>query len=100
MDLNTVTGFLRPASVADVKHWDDGCAWLGGGTWLFSEPQPQARTLIDLRSMNWNPIDVLPEGLAIAATCSSSELYRFRHPPQWHAGPLLGECCGSLLASH
>ena len=30
-----------------------GYAWLAGGTWLFSEPQVETDTLIDLGSLDW-----------------------------------------------
>ena len=48
MNLNTVTAFRRPASADEITEWRNGYAWLAGGTWLFSEPQPATDTLIDL----------------------------------------------------
>ena len=45
MDLHTVTA-LVDARTEPV--WQDGDAWLAGGTVLFSEPQPHLRRLLDL----------------------------------------------------
>ncbi len=43
MNLNTVTAVRHPESAAEIAQWHDGDAWLAGGTWLFSEPQPATR---------------------------------------------------------
>ena len=48
MNLNTIIEVKRPASADEITQWRDGYAWLGGGTWLFSEPQWATDTLIDL----------------------------------------------------
>ena len=48
MDLNTITEVRRPASADAITKWENGFAWLAGGTWLFSEPQITTHTLIDL----------------------------------------------------
>lgn len=99
MDLNTITELLRPESAEEVTTWQPGQAWLAGGTWLFSEPQPSLDTLIDLEGFNWPSLAVLDGGLEIAATCRIIELDRFVPPASWAAGPLLSLCCRSLLAS-
>ena len=52
VDLNAVTGYA-PAPDAS---WRDGDAWLGGGTWLFSQPQPRLRRLLDLHAFGWPPL--------------------------------------------
>ena len=44
MNLNTITEVKRPASADEIRQWRDGYAWLAGGTWLFSEPQPARPT--------------------------------------------------------
>ena len=69
MNLGTVTTIKRPASADDVSLWRDGYAWLAGGTWLFSQPQPATDTLIDLEGLRWPALQVSPDGLDIAATC-------------------------------
>ena len=58
---------------------------LGGGTWLFSEPQPHLRRLIDLHGFGWEPLEVSDEGLRIAATCRIADLYAFSGRPDWPA---------------
>ncbi len=99
MDLNTITEIQRPSRVEDVKEWQNGYAWLAGGTWLFSEPQINTHTLVDLEALKWPSLVASPEGLEIAATCKVVDLDRFASPPEWIAAPLLSECCHSFLAS-
>src|ERR1700722_3954401 len=101
MDLHTVTRIRRPARAAEIDCWGAGCAWLAGGTWLFSEPQPDVHTLIDLESLQWPSLHASKAGLEIASTCTVAELDRFveRAPPEWTAAPLFRECCRSFLAS-
>ena len=99
MNLNTITGVRKPSSVEEIGPWRPGCAWLGGGTWLFSEPQFATDTLIDLEQLNWPALTVSSAGLEIGATCRIAELARFKGPEAWRAQPLLLACCESLLAS-
>ena len=51
MDLNTVSDIVAAKSCEDVRRaqagWQRGDVWLGGGTLLFSEPQPRANRLVD-----------------------------------------------------
>jgi CO/xanthine dehydrogenase FAD-binding subunit len=99
MDLNRVTKFYQPTSLAAVPAWQEGFAWLAGGTWLFSEPQPSVRALIDLDTLSWPALQILSEGLEIASTCKIAELEAFRGPSEWTAAPLMPHCCRALLAS-
>lgn len=99
MDLNTITDVRRPLSVEEIGAWRPGHAWLAGGTWLFSEPQPATDTLIDLDTLGWTPLTASAAGLDVAATCRIAELYRFEAPAAWTAAPLLRDCCDALLAS-
>jgi CO/xanthine dehydrogenase FAD-binding subunit len=99
MNLNTITTVQRPKSFDEIGPWAAGHAWLGGGTWLFSEPQFSTDTLIDLETLKWPSLSVLPTGLEIAATCRIAELAAFKGPETWRAQPLLLACCNSLLAS-
>jgi CO/xanthine dehydrogenase FAD-binding subunit len=99
MDLNTVSEVARPASWGEMPDWHDGDAWLAGGTYLFSEPQPGLCRLIDLEGLGWEPLTVREDGLAIAATCKISQLAAFVPPEGWIAAPLIRQCCRSLLAS-
>jgi CO/xanthine dehydrogenase FAD-binding subunit len=100
MNLNTVTEVKRPRSADEIRRWEDGFAWLAGGTWLFSEPQVQTDTLIDLADLAWPALASGPAGLEVAATCTVAELYAFEPPAAWSAGPLIGECVRAFLASH
>jgi len=99
MDLNTVSDLARPSTRDEIPVWSDGDAWLAGGTWLFSEPQPDVRRLIDLEGQGWEPLKVSEQGLEIAATCTISQLDAFFMPEVWSAAPLIRQCCRSLLAS-
>jgi CO/xanthine dehydrogenase FAD-binding subunit len=99
MDLNRVTEFYQPTSLATVPKWKEGFAWLAGGTWLFSEPQPSVCALIDLETLSWPALQLLPQGLEIASTCKIAELESFRSPSEWKAASLIPQCCRALLAS-
>jgi CO/xanthine dehydrogenase FAD-binding subunit len=99
MNLNTIVEVKRPASPDEITQWRDGYAWLGGGTWLFSEPQWATDTLIDLDQFGWPSLQASSVGLEIAATGRIVELYRFEGPAEWTAAPLFRLCCDSLLGS-
>ncbi|GAA2746253.1 DUF6087 family protein [Kitasatospora cinereorecta] len=95
MDLNTVT------EVQDARErgvWQPGDAWLGGGAYLFSEPQIHIRRLLDLGRMGWTPLEVTAAGdLRMSATCTIAQLSRY--PKPWTAGPLFEQCGRAFLAS-
>ncbi|MCA0145354.1 xanthine dehydrogenase family protein subunit M [Blastococcus sp. LR1] len=95
MDLGTVEEFA-PAALGE---WQPGDAWLAGGTWLFSEPQPQLRRLLDLQAFGWPPLTAGDDGLEIAATCTLTELARYAAPAEWPAAALFRRCCEALLGS-
>jgi len=99
MDLNTIREVRRLTDLESITKWDSGFAWLAGGTWLFSEPQVNTHTLLDLDSLGWPAIQASADGLEIAATCKVVELDRFVAPPEWEAVPLFSECCRAFLAS-
>ena len=100
MDLHTVTALRRPQSADEIGAWRRGDAWLGGGTWLFSEPQPGTDTLIDLGGLGWPALETTADGLTIAATCRIAELAQFAPPGQtFRALPLFRACCDAFLAS-
>jgi CO/xanthine dehydrogenase FAD-binding subunit len=99
MDLNTIEAILQPRSRGELPAWRDGDACLGGGTWLFSEPQPATRRLLDLASLGWPPHTITADGLTLAATCTIAQLDRLALPPAWIAAPLIGQCCRALLGS-
>ena len=99
MDLNTITEVARPRQRGELPAWRDGDAWLGGGTWLFSEPQVRLKRLIDVAALCWQALRVSPTGLEIAATCTIAELNAAVLPIEWIAAPLIDRCCRSFLAS-
>jgi CO/xanthine dehydrogenase FAD-binding subunit len=99
MDINTITAIARPRQRAEIPAWQDGDAWLGGGTWLFSEPQLKTSRLIDIVDLGWPALQITERGLQIAATCKIAELDGTPYPPHWTAAPLFNQCCRSFLAS-
>jgi CO/xanthine dehydrogenase FAD-binding subunit len=99
MDLNTVTEISRPTSRTELRPWRSGDAWLAGGTWLFSEPQPALSRLIDVTEFSWPMLEIHADGLEIAATCTLAKLAAAELPIGWRAAPLFGQCCRALLGS-
>ena len=103
MDLNTITDVVTPGGRADLPSWQAGDAWLGGGTWLYSEPQPALRRMVDLTALAWEPIvrtrTADKSGIEIAATCTIAELFEFASHSDWPAARLITSCCRSLLGS-
>jgi len=98
MDQTTVRHFVRPVVDDPSSLWRAGDAWLAGGTFLFSTPLPDIRRLIDLTSLGWPDIVIVPGGLQIAATCRVAELYDLIPPDEWAAGPFLREAVDAFLA--
>jgi CO/xanthine dehydrogenase FAD-binding subunit len=88
------------SEIADARTeaWRPGDSWLGGGTWLFSQPQPAVTRLLDLGAFGWPALVAGTDGLEIAATCTLAELYALQ-APQWAATPLISQCCNALLGS-
>ncbi len=100
MNLNTITQVQRITGEGDEDFdWREGDSWLAGGTWLFSEPQPHLRRLLDLQGCSWEPLVVSEQGLQISPTCTIARLEALEAPPQWTAAPLIRQCCHSFLAS-
>lgn len=83
MDLHRVETYLRPTQPQDIPHWESGWAWLAGGTWLFTEPQPHVHTLVDMQRLGWDELDATADELIIGATCTMSQLLAFPYPPHW-----------------
>lgn len=100
MNLNTVEEVQSAVAIENgALAWQEGDSWLAGGTWLFSEPQPSVRRLLDLRPLGWQPLEISDAGLRIAATCTIAELYAVAAPPAWTAAPTIDECCRAFLSS-
>src|SRR5271163_469805 len=92
MDLNAITTISRPRSRAEIEPFADGDAWLAGGTWLFSEPQPRVRRLIDLWGCDWAPLRADEAGLFVAATCTVATF------KIWNMATVGGNLCMALPA--
>lgn len=99
MDLNTITDVVRRPPDRPGAQWRGGDAWLAGGTWLFSEPQPGLSRLVDLTALGWDSLVPSDAGLEIGATCTVRELYAFAPPGDWLAGSLFATSCEAFLAS-
>lgn len=95
MDLHGVTALEPAGPVLDgLVPPADGDVWLAGGTWLFSEPQPGARRLLDLTGLGWEPVTLDDDGaLRVAATCTVQQLVDWPGAP-----PLVGRCADAFLA--
>ncbi|TJZ76727.1 FAD-binding molybdopterin dehydrogenase [Rhodococcus oryzae] len=99
MDLNTISDVVRRPPDRPGADWREGDAWLAGGTWLFSVPQPELRRLVDLTALGWDALVPSESGLEIGATCTVSDLYDLAPQSDWRAGPLLRTSCEAFLAS-
>lgn len=98
MDLNTVRSIRLPRDRIDLVL-APGEAFLAGGTWLYSEPQPHLSGLVDLTALGWPAYEVTSAGLTVAATCTLTELLAIPAEPDWRAHPLFAQCVNSLAAS-
>jgi CO/xanthine dehydrogenase FAD-binding subunit len=99
MDLHTVETYLRPTDLAAVQNWSSGWAWLAGGTWLFSEPQPTLKTLVDLEPLGWSEIEQDDDRLVIGATCTFAQLLNYPWAEEWLAIAALKNAISALAAS-
>jgi CO/xanthine dehydrogenase FAD-binding subunit len=98
MDLGEVSAIVA-ADDGSRAAWQDGDAWLAGGTWLFSQPQPEIRRLVDLRFFRWPALVEHDDGLEIAATCTLGQLSHYRAAADWPAASLARRCCDALVGS-
>lgn len=97
MDLITVREIRSPRT-RDELVFGAGEKPLGGGTWLYSEPQAGLDALLDLTAMGWPSIDETDAGITIAATATIRELADLRSR-EWACAPLFWQAANSLLAS-
>jgi CO/xanthine dehydrogenase FAD-binding subunit len=97
MDLTAVTGFRRATTRADLTL-APGERFLAGGTWLFSEANPDVTGLVDLSGMGWEALRVDDAGLAIGPTCTIARLLAEPARRGWAAQPLFGMAAHALLA--
>ena len=99
MDLTSIQSVAHPRARKDLPRWAPEAAFVAGGTWLFSEPQPHLNRLVDLTALDWPALERSPGGLSIAATCTIAELEALEAPPDWPAAHLIGACCNALQGS-
>lgn len=92
MDLHNIDNYLLPTDINQVTNWGEGWSWLAGGTWIFSEPQPDIKTLVDIQSLGWEEIEFINshdssqgELLAIGATCPLIKLIEYPWLPKYVA---------------
>ncbi len=89
MDLVTVQS-ARVARERDDLLLAPGEVVIGGGTWVYSEPQ-DATGIVDLLGLGWEPVTRTPDTLVIAATCTIETLRGL--------DPFFEQYADSLLAS-
>ena len=104
MDLHAVEVVSVPVRREELWPLAQGDALLAGGTWLFSEPQPDLRRLVDITALGWQPVTLSHTGIELAATCTVETVSQLsaRLPgirPEWVSAPLLHQCCTAMLAS-
>jgi xanthine dehydrogenase FAD-binding subunit len=98
MDLGTVTSFRSARTRADLSL-HHGERFIAGGTWLYSEEQPDVTGLVDLSTMGWESIEESDAGVRIGATCTIADLAAHASSSDWVAAPLVDDCANALLAS-
>ncbi|KAA1422259.1 FAD-binding molybdopterin dehydrogenase [Mumia zhuanghuii] len=118
MDLVDVRSVTTPGTRRELADWRPGDAVLAGGTFLFSEPQPSVRRLVDVTGLGWAPLVVDDDGLEIAATCTLATLAAaagdpapllrgsarrvapaYAFPPGWTLGAVVRQAVDALVAS-
>jgi CO/xanthine dehydrogenase FAD-binding subunit len=99
MDLSTIQSYSKPATFNAVPDWQPGWAWLAGGTWLFSEPQPHLTALVDIEPFGWSEIRVEQDALVLGASCTLNQLLHHPWPAEWPATSLFKSAIAALAAS-
>lgn len=95
MDLPGLVEVRVVRTRSELSALSPAVAPLGGGTWLYSEPQPTLRGLLDLTGLGWPAWERRPDGgLSVAATCTIAELVAIPG-----TGPLFRQSAESLLQS-
>jgi len=99
MDLLNADTYLCPEDIQTITNWGEGWSWLAGGTWLFSEPQPNLKVLVDIQQLGWDEIEVREDYLIIGATCPLIKLFQYPYPETWTAIVGLKNAVTALAAS-
>ncbi|WP_234988148.1 FAD binding domain-containing protein [Demequina sp. NBRC 110056] len=99
VDLTAVETMRVARSRADLAL-APGETFLAGGTWLYSEAQPDVTGLVDLSSLGWDELEVTADGdLRIGALTPIAALEAYGRTEPFRASALLAQCADSLLAS-
>ncbi|HVL63318.1 MAG TPA: FAD binding domain-containing protein [Microbacterium sp.] len=104
MDIDTITSYRR-ARTRDELALGPGEAFIAGGTWLMSEPQPETTGFVDLTTLGWPDLEVTADGLRIGATCTIATLVAWAQgtspepPAEWTALAMVPDAANALLAS-
>nr|WP_090276003.1 FAD binding domain-containing protein [Mycolicibacterium komanii]CRL69131.1 aerobic-type carbon monoxide dehydrogenase, middle subunit CoxM/CutM-like protein [Mycolicibacterium komanii] len=99
MDIDTITELVHRPGDPPGARWRPGDAFLAGGTWLYSEQQPDLRRLIDLAPLGWDSLVADHDGLHIGAMCTIQQLHDLTPPGHWLSGSLPARSCEAFLAS-
>ncbi|MFN6572656.1 FAD binding domain-containing protein [Dendronalium sp. ChiSLP03b] len=99
MDLPNIETYLRPDNIQTIPNWGEGWAWLAGGTWLFSEPQPHLKVLVDTQYLRWSEIEIQADYLSIGATCALIKLLEYPWLAEWTATAGFKSAVAALAAS-
>jgi CO/xanthine dehydrogenase FAD-binding subunit len=83
MDLNSIEEYIRPSTLSEIGDWGSDRAWLAGGTWLFTEAQPNLKKLIDIADLGWSEVEISEQELTIGAACVLSDLLEVTYPATW-----------------
>lgn len=105
MDITTVTSYRFARTRADLAL-TPGEKVLAGGTWLMSEPQPDVTGFVDITRMGWPDVEILPDGLRLAATCTIARFVAWSRgevaptaPDEWRATAAIPDAAHALLMS-
>ena len=103
VDIDTITSYRR-ARTRDDLALAPGEAFIAGGTWLMSEPQPETTGFVDLTTLGWPDLEVDRRGPAHRRDLHHRALRRVgagqspdAPPPTWTA-PLDGPGCRERAA--
>ncbi|MEB3181312.1 MAG: FAD binding domain-containing protein [Nostocaceae cyanobacterium] len=99
MDLANIEHYICPLNIQNITNWSEDWAWLAGGTWLFSEPQPHLKVLVDMQSLGWSEIAVQADNLLIGATCPLIKLWEYHWLPEWKAAAAFKSAISTISAS-
>lgn len=99
MDLHSITTIVQSADFETIASWNATTAWLAGGTWLFSEPQPHLKTLVDLYPFHWTEIECSKHWLKIGAMCTLEQMQKYPWTQNNPSMKVVGSAISTIAAS-